>query len=156
MNISNVEANNAVLLTSLSSKTKPEEVNVGTTSAISDTFSESDETAKFKEIVDKYDITNMSRNEANQMYKELYDNKLINLKDVLVTIDPTRIPEWKDGVSTINGVKYSSNPDAKMNWLENLKTQVEYNKKYGNVDFQSLYDEKLGLAEKIKYFQTNV
>lgn len=155
MNISHVAANNAVLLTGSSSNNKTEAVKNSVTS-ISDSFSESDDTTKFKEIVGKYDITNMSRNEANQMYKELMDNKFISLKDILVTFDPARIPGYQEGTSTISGAKISSNPDMKMNWLENLKTQAEYNKKYGNLDFQNLFNKRFELAEKIYHFQISV
>ena len=88
------------------------------------------------------------------MYKELHDNGLISLKDMLVTFDPTRIPGWQDGVSSISGWKVSSNPDQKMNVLEGLKTQAEWYKKFGDPQFQNRYDENLELARKIHYFQT--
>jgi len=154
MSISGIEANTAVNTLNFQGSTKSVTAKNNTLNEISDNFSESDETSKFKEIVGKYDITNMSRNEASKMYKELYDNKLINLKDMLVTFDPTRAPGWKDGVSSISGWKVSSNPDQKMNFLEGLKTQAEYNKKYGDSEFQSNFDKALELAEKINHFQS--
>jgi len=154
MGISAVEANNAINMLNLQSSTKTESVKNDGVGEVSDTFSESSETQKFKEIVSKYDVTNMSRNEANKMYKELYDNKLIKLKDMLVTLDTTRIPGWEDGKSSISGWKVSSDPNQKMNFLEGLKTQAEWNKKHGDSEFQHNYDEKLELAEKIKYFQS--
>jgi len=154
MSISCVEANNAINLLNLQGYTKTESVKSSSSNEISDDFTQSDDSAKFKEIVGKYDITNMSRNEATQMYKELYDNKLINLKDMLhATLNPTRIPGWQDGVSSVCGWKVSSNPDQKMNWLEGFKTQADWNKSHGNSQFQQNYDDMLALAEKIKYFE---
>ena len=154
MGISAVEANNSINLLSIQNSTNTETIKSTGLGEISDDFSESNETQKFKEIVKNYDITNMSRNEATKMYKELYDNKLIKLKDMIVTFDPTRIPGWQDGASSVSGWKISSNPDEKMNFLEGLKIQDDWNKKYGNAEFQHNYDEKLALSEKIKYFQS--
>ncbi|MDD3013011.1 MAG: hypothetical protein PHC34_04840 [Candidatus Gastranaerophilales bacterium] len=154
MSISGIEANNAINTLNLQGSIKSGTVQKVALNEIADSFLESDETLEFKEIVGKYDIKNMSRNEANKMYKELIDNKLIDLKDMLVTFDPTRISGWQDGVSSISGWKVSSNPDQKMNFLEGLKSQAEYNKKYGNSEFQSRFDEALELAEKINHFQS--
>jgi len=154
MSISSIEANNTVNLLSLQGYTKTDAIESISSSEISDDYTQSDETAKFKKIVGKYDITNMSRNEASQMYKELYDNKLISLKDIMhATFDPTKIPDWKNGVSSVCGWKVSSNPDQKMNWIEGLKTQTEWNKAHGDSQFQQNYDDMLALAEKIKYFE---
>ncbi|HBG50113.1 MAG TPA: hypothetical protein DDW90_11590 [Cyanobacteria bacterium UBA9971] len=154
MSISCVEANNAVNLLNLQGYTKTESVNNSSSNEISDDFSQSDDSAKFKDIVGKYNITNMSGNEANQLYKELYDNKLVSLKDMMrATLDPTRIPGWQDGVSSVCGWEVSSNPDQKMNWLEGFKTQAEFNKTHGDSQFQRNYDDMLALAEKIKYFE---
>jgi hypothetical protein len=154
MNISAVEANNAVNLLSLSGCNKTEQTKISESKEICDVFTESDETSKFKEIVGKYDITNISSNEAHAMYKELYDNKLISLKDMLVTLDISRIPGWKDGVSSISGWKKSSNPDEKQNLLQGLKIQADYNKNHGNPSMQNAYDSRLELAEKILHFQS--
>jgi hypothetical protein len=154
MGISEVETTSSINLLSLQDSKKPDSIKSNNLNEISDSFSESDETQKFKEIAGKYDITNISRNEFNEMYKELYDNKLISLKDMLVTLDPTRVPGWKDGVSSISGWKVSSDPDKKMNFLEGLKTQAEWYRKYGDSEFQDVYDKRLELAEKIRYFQS--
>lgn len=155
MSISNIESGNPICSLNLTNTEKIQSVKNPDLANISDDFSESEETQKFKEIVDKYDITNMSRNEAKEMYRELYDSKLVSLKDMAVAIfDPTRIPGWQDGVSSVSGWKISSNPDQKMNFLEGLKTQAEWNKKYGDSEFQQRYNESLELAEKIKHFQS--
>ena len=156
MSISNIESGNPVCSLNLANTEKAQSVKNPDLANISDDFSESEETHKFKEIIEKYDITNMSRNEVKQMYKELYDNKLISLKDMAMTIfDPTRIPGWQDGVSSVSGWKISSNPDQKMNFLEGLKTQADWNKKHGDSEFQHNYDERLALAEKIYYLQSH-
>lgn len=162
MNISCVESNSAINLLNLQGSTKPKSVKNDGLQEVSDCFSKSDETQKFKEIVGKYDITNMSRNEATEMYKELYDNGLISLKDMLVTFDPFKQAndikqatgiDISNGI-TISGWKISADPNEKMNFLDGLKTQSEWNKKHGNSEFQQRYDERLELAEKIKYFQS--
>ncbi len=154
MTISCIESNNAVNTLTLQNSTKSEVIKSNSKNEIQDVFTNSDETSKFKEIVSKYDITNMSRNEANEMYKELHDNDLISLKDMAFAIfDPTRIPGWKDGSSSVNGWKMSSNPDEKMNFLEGIKTSAEFNKIYGDSKFQDNFDKMLELAEKINYFQ---
>lgn len=155
MSISSIETNNAVNSLNLQSYIKTGTIKNISSNEISDNFTRSDDTIKFKEIVSKYDVTNMSRNEADAMYQELYDNKLINFRDLAFsTFDPTRIPYWQDGISSVSGWQISSNPDQKMNWLEGFKTQANWNKVYGNPEFQSSYDEPLALAEKIKYFQS--
>jgi hypothetical protein len=155
MSISGIEPNNAVNVLNLQNSIRSESVKNNFLTEISDSFCKSDETEKFKEIVGKYDITNMSRNESKEMFRELYDNKLINLKAMLhATFDPTHIPNWQDGVSSVSGWKISSNPDQKMNFLEGLRTQAEWNKKYGNSEFQDNFDKAVELAEKIKYFQS--
>ena len=154
MVISMVEANSVVSVLNTQDSVKSEPVKTSGIGEISDIYSESDETQKFKEIASKYDITNMSRNEANEMFKELYDNDLISFKDMMkATFDPTRIPGWQDGVSSVNGWKVSSNPDVKINYLEGFRIQAEYNEKYGDSKFQENYDKMVELAEKIKYFQ---
>lgn len=122
---------------------------------ITDSYSESDETSKFKDIVSKYDVTNMSRTEADKMFRTLYDNNLIDLKSLMTaTFDPTHVPGWQDGVSSVNGWKVSGNSDEKMNYLEGFKIQAEYNKKFGNPEFQHQYDKMLELFEKIEYLQS--
>lgn len=154
MNISGIEANASINLLKQDSSKSGASKNIGL-NEVEDSFSESGETLKFKEIVGKYEITNMSRNEANQMFKELMDNNLVSLKDISHAIfDPTHIPGWQDGVSSASGWKMSSNPDTKMNFLEGFKIQADWNKKYGNSEFQDNYDKMLELAEKIHYFQS--
>lgn len=154
MSISGIEATTTANIAGLYDAVKSETIKSSSIKDISDDFSVSDDTLKFKEIVGKYDITNMSRNEANQMYKDLMDDGLIGLKDMIVVFDPTRIPGWQDGESSISGWKISSNADKKMNFLEGLKTQAEWNKIYGDPQFQERFDEKVKLAEKIHFYQS--
>ncbi len=122
-------------------------------SEINDEVYQSEDTIKFDEIVSKYDIENISQNEINSMYKDLYKNGLITLKDMIVTFDPSKLPGFKEGVSTISGVSFPSNSDEKYNLLDKLTSQAKYNSEYGNKQFQSTFDDRVALAEKIKYFQ---
>lgn len=155
MTISEINSNNTIAMLGLSKTSNSTKAKTNSTSELSDDYSESDETTKFKNIVNKYDITNISRNETNAMYKELYDNGLINLKDMATaTFDPTKIPGWQDGVSTINGAKVYSDPDKKTNFLETLQTQVSWSAKYGDPKSTENLENVLNLAEKIQYFQS--
>lgn len=154
MSISGIETNTAANVLSLNNSTKTQSIKANGSNEISDIYSESNEATTFKEIVGKYDITNISRNEINEMSKELHDNGLISLKEMMfLTFDPTQIPGWQDGDTSINGWKMSSDPDKKMNFLEGFKTQAEWNKKHGDSQSQSNLDMMFDLAEKIKYFQ---
>lgn len=155
MTISGIETTGAINISNLQDSNKCNCVKGAVVKQLADEFSESDETSKFKEIAGKYDITNISRNETNKMFRELMDNGLISFKELaLATFDPTHIPGWKDEVSSVSGWKVSSNPDEKMNFLEGFRIQAEFNKMYGNPDFQQNYDKRVELAEKIKYFQS--
>lgn len=155
MSISEINTNNALTMLGLQSSSNSVKTNSTGLDEISDDFSESDETSKFKEIVGKYDITNISRNEAAEMYKELYQNGLISLKDVLkATFDPTHIPNWQDGVSTINGVTVSSNPNKKTNLLESLEKQLNWAEKFGDKQSVENLKSSVELAEKINYLQS--
>lgn len=122
-------------------------------SEINDEVYQSEDAIKFDEIVSKYDIENISQNEINSLYKDLYKNGLITLKDMIVTFDPSKLPGFKEGVSTISGVSFPSNSDEKYNLLDKLTSQAKYNSEYGNKQFQSAFDDRVALAEKIKYFQ---
>lgn len=156
MSVLGIESNTTVNALNLQSPAKSVTIKANNLSEISDSFSESSETMKFKEIVGKYDITNMSRTEAGEMCKELVGNGLVSFKDIaFATFDPTRIiPGWQDGVSSVSGWKMSSNPDQKMNFLEGFKIQADWNKQYGNSQFQDRFDKTVELAEKIHHFQT--
>lgn len=121
---------------------------------ITDDYTVSDESKKFNNIVDKYDITNMSRNEMNEMAQDLYDNGFISLKQLgFLTLDPSRIEGVTGSDITISGWKVSTDPNKKMNFLEGLKAQADFNKMYGDSKYQDSYDMMVELAEKIHYFQ---
>lgn len=121
---------------------------------INDNFAESDETTQFKNIVKDSDVSNMSRNEANDMFRELYEKGFMDLKDMMImTFDPTHIAEWEDGVSSINGWNVSSNPNQKMNYLDGFKTQLDFAQKYGNRQSQEALQKAIEMFEKINYFQ---
>lgn len=155
MNISAIQTGVAANLRNLHNSTNYQASKSNSFEQIKDTYTESDETSLFRDIVQKYDITCISRNEANQMYKELMDNGLMSFKDyALCTLDTTKIPGWQNGTSSISGWKLSSEPDQKMNFLEGYKTQADFNKRYGNPAFQSNFDQMLALAEKIHFFQS--
>lgn len=155
MSISQINASNYAAILSLPNSSNYAVERSDYANELSDEYSESDETSKFKEIVGKYDITNMSRNEANTMYKELYDNKLISLKDLgFATLDLTKVPWWKDGVSSVDGAKLSSDPNKKVDFLEIFETQANWVKQYGNSLSQKNRQNMLELAEKIHCFQS--
>jgi hypothetical protein len=59
-------------------------------SEINDEVYQSEDAIKFDEIVSKYDIENISQNEINSLYKDLYKKGLITLKDMIVTFDPSK------------------------------------------------------------------
>lgn len=154
MNISairgNVIANNYGLQTS----TKFQASKGQSYQEIQDTYTESEETSRFRDIVKDYDITNISRNEANDMFKDLADEGLISFRDYLtMSFDPTRMPGWQNGVNSISGWKISSNADEKMNYLEGFKTQAWFNRMYGDVNDQQKFDSRVELVEKIHHFQ---
>lgn len=154
MNIIGIEAQNAINYISSKNTSTLKNSNDIAATEVSDSFEESESTSKFKQITSKYDITNISGNEAKQMYKELYDSHLINLKDMLVTFDYSKIPGFQSGVTTVSGAKISGDSNEKINLLDQLKTQADYNKRYGNNSFQNIFDERVNLAEKIQDFQS--
>lgn len=155
MAISEINSNNTISMLGISTTSNSSITKTNSSGELTDDYTESDETTKFKNIVSKYDITNISRNETNAMYKELYDNGLISLSDMAkATFDPTHIPGWQDGVSTINGAKVYSNSDEKINFLETLQTQVNWSKQYGDSKSTENLENALSLAEKIHYFQS--
>lgn len=125
--------------------------------AINDYYDESDEISKFRKIVSKYDITSISINDANEMYKELYRQELIELKDVLVTLDSEVITSWQELTPIISTLKANNSyATEKINFLENLKTQSENNELNTSEEIQTFYERAIEIAEKIFYFQQKV
>lgn len=127
-------------------------------SEICDGYSESDDSQKFNEIVSKYDITNMTRAEYEQMSQELFKNGLIKFKITCTSTEYSNTPISKEIPENIDicGWEQSTNANVKMNYLEGLKKQAEWNKEFGEPKFQSEFDEIVDFAEKVKYFQDNV
>lgn len=157
MSISIIETNNAINILNLNNSAKTSPVKNSDTEEISDNFSESKETSKFKEIVSKYDITSMSFSEMDEMAKSLYDNGFIDLKQLgFLTFDPSRmgLSRSADGTVNFNGREGSASSSQKLNFLEKFKDQAEFNKIYGEPRFQENHDMMVELAEKIKYFQS--
>lgn len=125
--------------------------------AIIDYYNESDEINQFKKIVCNYDITNISITEANEMYKALYKNELIKLKDTFVTLDSEKITNWQDLTPIISTLKANNSyASEKINLLENIKNQAEANKENGTHETQEFYERAIQIAEKILYFQQSM
>jgi len=157
MGISGIETNNALNSYYFSNTKRNETVNNSAKSDISDNFSESDETKKFKEIVSKYDITNISKNELDKMYQELFENKLYNPKIELVSTvystDAIHEPNTQPEYATVDGWTFSTDPTKKFNYLEGIKAQSDWNKENGDPNFQKFYDNNVEFVEKIRYIQ---
>ncbi len=153
MNIGAIDASKALSNIGIKNTADLQKTITKVAEGISDVFSQSNESTTFKSIVDKYDITNISQKEANEMYKELYKNDLISLKDMLVTIDLSKTPNFQKGVTKISGTTIPSNENEKFNLLEQVTAQAEYNKTNGLSCHQKKYDERVSLAEKIHHFQ---
>lgn len=146
MNINSVIDKNAVSSVNLISASGINDLDENDENGYLDEYTESFEAQKFKEIVQKYDITNMTQSDANQMYRQLYTNNLISFKELSeATFDTSRLTSEKPEI----------NQDSPIDFLANFKKQAETNKQEGNSDFQSNFDNMVNLAEKILYFQTS-
>lgn len=155
MSITQINANNSVAILGLPNSSNYAVGKSNCSNEISDEYAESDEISKFKDVVGKYDITNMSSNEVVSMYKELYDNKLIDFKDYMIsTFNPAQSPMWNDALKKIEDTSLSSNPNEKINYLEYFKTRVDQAEQYGSSKSKECSKRMLELAEKIHYFQS--
>lgn len=155
MSISGIQAGNNVDILRTQNLSGSTAVKSNSLNEVSDEFTESDETSKFKEIVGKYDITNMSRNELNTMYNELCDNKLIDFKDCTLAYFHSLTLDFIDSPDVrYNGAKLPSDPDEKVNFLDIFQTQADWTKKYGDSQSKKISQSVLELAEKINYFQS--
>jgi hypothetical protein len=95
--------------------------------------------AKWQEIADKYDMTNISPNEVMGMAKELYDNKLISSSQML---DMAIIPS------------IDFNPDEKVNYVAHVTKELESLKSYndGSAQMRNAIEAKsrvLDIAKRI-------
>lgn len=158
MSISAVDTNSSVYALNLLNSNKTEQVKNSGSSEISDVFSESDKTQKFKDIVGKYDVTNMSHQELCGMSKELLDNGLISFKEHMrMTFDYGRLLKDIEKTTgqtggTVSGFRFG-NTDEKINYLDAFKTMADFKKKAG--ESNNLDNDMVNLFEKFQYFQSN-
>lgn len=109
----------------------------------------------FNSIISGYDITNISRNELQEMLGSLYASGQVDLQTVAFgTFDPSLAPGWQDGTSSAHGWISSSNPDQKFNFLAMVTTQAEYNRAEGDPRFQQGYDQMVTFAERVRRAQS--
>ncbi len=166
MDISSISSDNSIsqLAVDLGSKTQESqqapsiaassETNNSKYKLLDDGYCASEDIALFKEIAADYDITNISNNEAKQMYRELYDNDLISLKDLYVTFDYSKFPEDSALHNNSAGWNASWGNDNKINLLESLKSQYSEANKSDILDKNQVKINLL-VAEKIHFLQTS-
>lgn len=152
--ISNTNIANLVDLQSKQAYSNAESTNL--TNEISDEYTESNDSQKFKDIVSKYpNITNMTKSEYGQMCQELQRNGLIHMKITCTSTTYGNGPLKEENTENINigGWVQSTDENTKMDFLEGLKKQAEYNKENNKSKYQALFEDNVAFAEKVKYFQ---
>ena len=131
----------------ISQPIKTDESAVSKYGYLTDGYVETDDVALFKEVVSDFDITSISQNDAAKMYRELYENDLINLKDLYVTFDYSKFPT--DESSSSSSLWESSSSDTTINMLDSLREAQSSSETLSVVDTK----KSLELAEKIYFFQ---
>ncbi|MDH3326448.1 MAG: hypothetical protein OEM38_07015 [Gammaproteobacteria bacterium] len=71
---------------------------------------------KWQDIANKYDVTNISQNEAGSMVSELFDNKIINSTDALYLMAPRAM---------------NINPEVKFDFLATARKSLDFLKQNG-------------------------
>ncbi len=156
MAITGIDSNNAINTVLATNQAQKTAQNKELTEQ-EDTFSLSNETEKFKNIVKDYNVTSMTHKEMSDMCSELYENGLIDLKDTLtLTLDYDRLAqdiakETGNPVSdiSIGGRSYQGGENSKINFIQYLKDAVEISEKMGLEGPV----EDLAFIEKVQYYQ---
>lgn len=142
MNIDAVYNANATMMLDaryLKSSTYADDMNVDN-SVLTDEYSESGASQRFKNIVKNYDITDISPNETKEMYQKLYDDKFISLKEMSSSLS----------VNSSNDVVLSA---SKSNFYEKILNNFSVEENNGNSEDIKTSQCDVDLANKISFYQ---